>query len=165
MNTTGATILQRTATGGYVNRVAPLLPAHAMKTFEVRQPLATHFRPLSCDEAQCPHKAAGWITGFDVSQPGRWDAAQKYGQIATNRGLTFKVHRVGDTVTFTFPAGQACLEGHRALLDDRPPLYIVRGGDWRGNPRGERRVHANAADFQDDWMESQARLDRERERG
>lgn len=160
MNASGAMVLQRTGTGGFVSRIQPLLPAHAMTTFEVRQPLATHFRSVSCEEAQCSHFAAGWITGFsDVDLPHKWDAAQTYGQLATKRGLKFMVHRTGNTVTFTFPAGQQCLEGHRVALD-RPPLFIVRNGDWRGNPRRQQRVHQTGADFQEHWMESQARLDR-----
>lgn len=164
MNTRGAMMLQRIPGGGMISRITPQLPAHSMKTFEVRQPIETHFRNVSCDEAQCSHKANGWITGFDLSQPGRFDAANTYGKIATKLGRKFKVAKVGDNVTFTFEPGQECLEGHRVALD-RPPLFIVRGGDWRGNPRREVTMHKTGADFEDDWRNSQDKIFNVIERG
>ncbi len=165
MNTRGATILQRLPGGGMVSRIAPLLPASAMKTFEMRQPLATHFREIPCEQAQCSHQAGGWITGFsDIDLPHKWDAAQTYGAIATRRGLRFTVTRVDNTVTFVFAAGQRCLEGHRVSVD-RMPLYIARGGDWRGNPRHTGRVHTSAEFWREDWLETQGCFERLQQRG
>jgi hypothetical protein len=165
MNTRGATILQRLPGGGAVQRIAPLLPATAMKTFEVRMPLSTHFRPASCQESDCNHWRDGWVTGFsDVDLPHKWEAAQTYGGIAHRRGLRFTVQRVGNTVTFTFPPGQQCIEGHRVAID-RPPLYIARDGDWRGNPRKVSRLHANAQDFREDWLTTEDRFRTLQKRG
>jgi hypothetical protein len=49
---------------------------------------------------------------------------------------------------------------------ERPELYIVREGDWRGNPRGTPpRRHARAADWVDEAMEHQDRINTARERG
>lgn len=165
VNAHGAMILQRLPGGGMLSRVAPLLPARAMKTFEVRMPLSTHFRKATCIEADCAHYRNGWVTGFsDVDLPHKWEAAQTYGGIAYRRGLRFKVNRTGNTVTFTFPPGQQCIEGHRVAVD-RPPLYIARGGDWRGNPIRMSRLHANAADFRDDWLSTEDRFRELQKRG
>lgn len=164
MNTYGATILQRLPNGGVVQRVAPLLPAHAMKTFEIRRPLATHYRRARCEEVGCDKNRAGWVMGFDLTQQAKVDAANLIRRIAHHRGLKCRITQVGTTVTFLFPAGQQCLEGHQVPLE-RDPLFIVRGGDWRGNPRGERYTHSTGDSFMDDWRTSQDRLDTARGQG
>jgi hypothetical protein len=52
-------------------RVAPLLPAWAMKTFQVASPRATHFRPASCAEAECDAYLHGWEPRI-VARPADW---------------------------------------------------------------------------------------------
>ena len=59
-------------------------------------------------------------------------------------------------VEFTFEAGQSCFEQH--VLPARDPIYLVRGGDWRGNPTGERHVHTSGEDFVDEWQNHADRL-------
>lgn len=164
MNTRGATMLQRLPGGGMVNRIAPALPAHAMKTFEVRQPLATHFRQVPCAEAGCDKYAAGWVMGFDLTEMAKVNAANSINRVVKARGMRCKVERVGTKAIFTFPPGQSCLEGHRVLVG-REPLYIVRGGDWRGNPRRESYRHASGDAFMDDWRTSQDRIEAFKRRG
>lgn len=158
MNAHGATILQRLPGGGFVQRIAPLLPAHAMKTFEVRRPLASHYRRARCEEVGCMKYAAGWVMGFDLTQQAKVNAANTIRRIVHARGLRCRVDRVGTSVTFTFPPGQQCLEGHQVPLE-RDPLFIVRGGDWRGNPRRDQYKHTTGDSFMDDWRSSQERLD------
>ena len=59
---------------------------------------------------------------------------------------------------FTFEAGQTCFVEHRVPLE-REPLYVVRDGDWRGNPRGTApRIHTRPDDWVDDFAEHQQRL-------
>jgi hypothetical protein len=36
---------------------------------------------------------------------------------------------------FEFAAGQQCFASHKVSLE-RPEFYLVRGGDWRGDPTG-----------------------------
>lgn len=127
-------------------RVAPLLPAESMKTYQVSSPLATHWRPATCAETGCEQHLRGWSTTVAPESreehllrgSGRhWSSMER-----TRDGL----HR------YAFPPGQACFAAstHRVLLD-RQELYVVRGGDWRGNPTGDVYRHANADDWVDDF--------------
>ena len=85
--------------------------------------------------------------------------------IRKNSGRRFVESRVlsdeGVPLTaFRFEAGQRCFRAdeHRARLE-RPEIYLVRDGDWRGNPRGtEPRRHASAADWVDDFANHQETL-------
>jgi hypothetical protein len=43
---------------------------------------------------------------------------------------------------------------------ERPELYVVRGGDWRGNPRGEVRRHSGPDSWVNDFAEHQDRIAR-----
>ena len=38
----------------------PLLPSGSMKTYQMAQPLKTHWRPASCEEVDCPNYLSGW---------------------------------------------------------------------------------------------------------
>lgn len=153
---------------GGVWRVAPLLPAHAMKTFEIRQPLATHFRVATCAEANCKWYAEGRIVGFDLTDPAKVAAANELARICVDSGLRYQAKTVGTTAQFTFPAKQRCLTSytrpHRIPLE-RDPLMIVRGGDWRGNPRREGMRHTSPESFVDHWATDLDKLNTEQERG
>jgi hypothetical protein len=142
-------------------RVAPKLPAHAMRTYALDQPLATHYRVASCAEVECPAWAHGWRMGYDLTDPAKVEAANLI-RNKSGRAFTFEV--VGTVVTFTFPPGQQCFRVHRVPLE-REPLMVVRGGDWRGNPRRERHVHTSAESFVDEWATDLDKLNTERERG
>lgn len=139
-----------------VNRMTPVLPAEAMKSYVILAPRATHFRPGSCAEVDCPHLQFGWRTVIDESTDlGRRQAyyirresARKFTEDRDATGLT----------TFTFEAGQRCFRTHQVRLD-RPELFVVRGGDWRGNPRGiETRRHTRPEDWVDDFANHQTAL-------
>ena len=144
-----------------VNRFDPQLPPSAMKTYELRSPLATHWRPATCAEVDCAAQAHGWRTVIDVATDlGRVQA----NYIRLHSGRHFTAEETGTLVTFTFPAGQTCFAEHRAPLD-RPEFYRVVGGDWRGNPRGEVYNHANAADWVDDFRNHQDKLATEAQKG
>jgi len=136
------------------NRWMPRLPVGAVKTYEIRSPLATHWRTVTCAEDDCPNRAHGWRTALDTSRPEHAEAAN---WIRLHSGRSFTVEEAGPLVTFTFPPGQNCFTRHRQPLD-RPEFYRVVGGDWRGNPRGDVRQHANGADWQDDFANHQDKL-------
>jgi hypothetical protein len=113
--------------------IQPNMPAHSYKTYEVRQPLATHFRPASCVEVDCQAYANGWISTIDVST----ELGQKQANyIRLSSGRHYAASENGTAVTFHFASGQACFTTHHIPLG-RPQLFVVRGGDFRGNPRGE----------------------------
>ena len=60
---------------------------------------------------------------------------------------------------FTFPPGEECFREHTVRLD-REEVYVVRGGDWRGNPRKEHRTHDTADNWVEDFSEHQQTIDR-----
>ena len=143
-------------------RLPPKMPVHAYRTFVIVSPRDQLVR-TACEEAGCKAWRTGWETVVDESTDlGRRQAEY----IRTESGRTFTEHRSGGLVSvsaswrpatepavarltvFRFEAGQRCFADHQT----RPERYLVRGGDWRGNPRGEMRRHARP----DDWVEDMA---------
>jgi hypothetical protein len=134
-----------------LNRIPPQMPVGAYKTYSVRAPLETHWRPATCEEADCPNYLNGWKTIL----PADSDLVE----VARHSGRQFTETRTeGGLVEFTFEAGQPCFQtsNHR-LPNDRPQLYSVRGGDWRGN-LGVIRRHTRGADWVDDFANHQDQL-------
>jgi hypothetical protein len=144
-----------------MNRIVPALGAAGYQTFSIAAPVATHTRPATCDEAGClPHRN-GWTTTVDEATAlGQQQAAYIRGQ--AGRGFT-ETTEAGMTV-FRFAAGQTCFAAgsHRVPLD-RPALYSVRGGDWRGNPAGlPTRTHTRAEHWVEDFAEHLDRVEHDR---
>jgi hypothetical protein len=138
-------------------RIPPALPAHLMRTYRVAAPLATHYRPGTCEEAGCAAWEHGWETVTDEGTDlGRRQA--DYIRRESGRGFT-EDRDEGGLTRFVFGAGQQCFAGHR-VRNERPERYLVTGGDWRGNPTGERREHKRPGLWQEDFEENQARLRR-----
>lgn len=137
-----------------LNRIEPVGPAAAYKTYSIASPLATHFRPATCQEVDCANYAKGWLTRLDTADPKQAGLAN---DIRMKLGRKFMAVERGTVVEFTFPPGQQCFAQHRVPLD-RPEFFVVRDGDWRGNPRGTAPVQRNAADWQDDFANHQDRL-------
>jgi len=145
-------------------RIDPALPVQAYKTFQIQAPHSTHFRKATCAEADCPHHLQGWQSVIDE----RTELGQRQAHyIRKQSGRRFREdqHSVGMTV-FTFEPGQTCFasDDHRVRLD-KPELFVVRDGDWRGNPTGRRRQHARPEDWVDDFGEHQLAVKEQHERG
>jgi hypothetical protein len=145
-----------------LNRIQPALPVQAYKTFEVRRPLATHFRPGTCAEADCPAYERGWTTNVDESTD-LGQAQAHYIRKESGRRFREESHPEGMTA-FVFEAGQKCFAEHRVPLD-RPALYVVRGGDWRGNPLREFYQHSRPDFWVEDFALHQAGLRAVQDRG
>lgn len=97
-----------------------------MKTYSIRAPLATHFRPASCEEYGCDALAHGWMSPIDESTD---LGARQAHYIRTESGRKFVEQRAEDGKTlFVFEAGQECFTPHHVALD-RPELFIVRDRD------------------------------------
>ena len=150
-------------------RVDPQLPAGAYQTYAVTAPLATHFRAATCAEAGCRAHAGGWRTAVDE----RTDLGQGQAHyIRAEAGRRFVEHPQEDAggqptglTCFEFEAGQRCFGEHRVRAD-RPEIYTVRGGDWRGDPAGGgTRRHASYADWLDDFGSHQQHIADQVERG
>lgn len=146
-------------------RIEPKMGPASYRTFEVAQPITTHYRQATCAEVRCLAYESGWQSGIDEST----DLGQRqahYIRKQSGRSFTESRSEVGITV-FVFEPGQRCFasDTHRVPLE-RPALYVVREGDWRGNPREiEPRVHARAADWVDEFANHQDRLATEIDRG
>jgi len=141
----------------------PNMPVTAYKTYRILAPVSSHFRPGTCAEADCPHYLSGWQSRIDEST----ELGQRQAHyIRRESGRRFTEHRdeAGLTV-FGFEAGQKCFGGQHQVRLDRPELYVVQDGDWRGNPTGRVRRHANATDWVDDFGEHQNGLAAQMERG
>ena len=109
-----------------LNRIPPRLAAHQYRTFAMRAPLGTHFRPASCEEMDCPAYLQGWTTRVDLSTD-LGQAQARY--IRKDSGRTFTEVEPG---VFRFEPGQACFRAsdHRTR-NDRPEMYLIRNGDHR----------------------------------
>lgn len=145
-------------------RLPPALPAAAMKTYQVSAPLSTHWHPVTCEEAACEFWREGWTSYIDESA----DLGQRQAHyIRKESGRRYREERNEAGITeFTFEPGQRCFaSGRHRGRNERPERYIVRGGDWRGNPTGERRVHANADDWTEDFATHQDKIKTLLERG
>lgn len=146
-----------------INRIQPVLPAQAYKTFQIIAPGSTHFRPGTCEEAGCGAYERGWRTLLDeTSDLGQ----QRAHYIRKLCGRRFAEERDPEGLTvFTFEPGQRCFAQHRVPLE-RESFYFVRGGDWRGNPLGGRPFqHRRGEEWVEDFAEHQARLNAAIERG
>lgn len=123
-------------------RVQPALPIEAYRSYRISSPRDTAIRS-ACGPG-CHAYDHGWGTTVDESTPlGQFQAAY----IRESSGRTFTELRTADGLTvFRFEAFQRCFADHMTL----PERFIVRDGDWRGNPTGFRRVHARAADWVED---------------
>ncbi|WP_181787209.1 hypothetical protein [Streptomyces phytophilus] len=147
--------------GAQLFRPPPLMGAGAYKTYEMRSPLSTHFRRGTCAEAQCPQYLNGWRVRVEALTPDLLHAARTSGRKWVEQHVA-----EGETYLL-FEAGQPCFRAdqHRIRVE-RPPLYVVRDGDYRGNPRGTRgRQHLNPAHWVEDFAEHQQTLADEIEKG
>lgn len=133
-------------------RIQPQLPPVAMKTYAISAPRESHWREAPCSEVGCLAHENGWESYVDESTP--LGQRQAY-YIRRNSGRGFKESRneYGITV-FSFGPGQECFQAHQIHLD-RPEFYLVRGGDWRGNPRGDTFQHSSPDNWVEDFAEHQ----------
>lgn len=136
-------------------RLAPALGPEHYSTYGILRPTQTHSRAASCAEVECDAYRLGWATPVDEST----DLGQRQaGWIRHHAGRRYVERRDGALTRFEFHPEQPCFAEHRVPLD-RPSLFLVKGGDWRGNPRRiPVRRHASGRDWVDDFGEHQDRL-------
>lgn len=139
----------------------PLMGPESYKSYVLAQPLATHWRPATCEEVGCDHYLHGWqvrVEGLTAEQE----------HAARNCGRRFEELHIAEGETWLrYEAGQPCFHAgeHRAPLA-RPPLYVVRDGDRRGNPRQTKaRLHQRADLWVEDFAEHQDQLADAQRRG
>ncbi|MFF0138550.1 hypothetical protein ACFYRN_19170 [Streptomyces sp. NPDC005227] len=141
-----------------VNRLTPAMDVGAYQTFAITAPRDTSV-VAACEQVACAAWQFGWESKVDEATPlGREQAAY----IRQTSGRTFREQRTGDGLTvFRFEAHQRCFEEHRT----RAEIYLVRDGDWRGNPTGRRRNHQRPADWVEDFGEHQQRIADQQQKG
>jgi hypothetical protein len=141
--------------------IEPLMGPEAYKSYVISQPLATHWRRATCEEIGCPDYQHGWKVRVEGLPAELVHAARTSGRRHSELN-------VADGETWlVFEAGQACFRAteHRAPIG-RPPLFVVRDGDARGNPRGTKaRLHQRAESWRDDFAEHQQTLADAQQRG
>jgi hypothetical protein len=143
-----------------LNRVMPKLPVEAMTTYSIQAPAQTHWRVATCAEADCANWRNGWR--IHIEKITKLANGEKLVADIKGSGKSWRVLDLGLGQTFwEFEAGQSCFNGdvgqHRVRVG-RPELFVVRGGDWRGNPRAERRVHTDIAGWIDDMSTNRDKL-------
>ncbi len=139
-------------------RIDPAGPVGAYQTYSVTSPLDTQVR-AACEQVDCPQWRHGWRTLVDeAADLGREQAAYIRGQ---SRRTFRERPGPGGLTEFLFESGQRCFADHRT----RPEVYVVRGGDWRGNPTGQKRTHTRPIDWVEDFGEHQLRVADQIERG
>lgn len=141
-----------------VNRITPNLPVQAYQTYAITRRRDTTVRAV-CEQVDCPQWRHGWDSVIDEStELGRTQAAYIRGESRR----TFREMRTDQGLTvFRFESGQRCFADHQT----RPEIYLVRDGDWRGNPTGRKRQHTRAADWVEDFGENQLRLVDQQKKG
>lgn len=131
-----------------------------MQTYAVLAPRDDEdYRPASCAEAECPDYMNGWATTLDpATELGRSqilyvrrDSRRLFTETALESGL----------IRFAFSPGQTCFRVGQAgthRVQVAPSVFLVRGGDSRGNPRGQTRVHKRREDWVEDFATHQNTL-------
>lgn len=137
-------------------RLDPAMGVGSYKTYSVHQPKTGHTRIGSCERAGCEANLYGWRTGVPT-------LSVQADYIRNKSGRRFTEEVIGGESLFTFYPGQQCFTEHH--VTDRPQIHMVRGGDWRGNPSGERRIHTTGDFWVEDFTEHQAKLAEQIERG
>lgn len=127
-----------------INRVELATPVQAMQTFAAASPAPTHFRTARCEEVDCRFHREGWRIPVDADT----DLGRRQIQLINASGRRYTVQHDGPLTVFVFHAGQQCFAVHQVPVG-RPPLYLVRGGDWRANT-GLIRRHTRA----EHWVEN-----------
>jgi hypothetical protein len=142
-------------------RLPPKMDPTAYRSFEVHSPLKTHFRAATCAEVECQHHLAGWVSVIDVAtEQGRtWATAIK------RSGRRYTLDSADTTLTFRFPAGQSCFKSPHRVPLGRPELFVVRDGDWRGNPTGRADRGVRPAEFVERMAENLDTLSTEVNKG
>lgn len=144
-----------------LNRLQPLGPAEAYKTYQISAPKSTHFRKATCVEINCPNYVNGWKIRLEV-------LSQDVQEIVRKSGKKYQVMPVAEGETYlVFEAGQSCFDEFRHMTRvEKPEIYVVRDGDWRGNPRGtQARKHTSHEFWLEDFAEHQDKIKTQIERG
>jgi hypothetical protein len=125
-------------------------------SYRIVNPEDTHFRRISCEEADCEHQEFGWQSLIDEST----ELGQRQAHyIRTQSGRKFTEDRnPGGTITvFSFEAGQRCFMEHKTNVG-KNPLFLVHS-------RTRQFQHTSAQSWADDLHTHQDKVLRTIEKG
>lgn len=140
-----------------VYRIEPKLPPQHMKTYQIARPVTEQFwRSATCEEVQCPQFLGGWMTVIEkmIDPDGQLEYTVRHS------GRPFKECREPGKITFVFEPGTPCFKAsiHKVPIE-REPLYVVKDGDWRGNPRRTRpKQHTQPEHWVEDFANHQQHI-------
>lgn len=143
-----------------MNRLPPQGQVQDYKTYQINCPVSTHWRPATCAEKDCPDYLNGWRVRVEGLPPEMLHAAK-------TSGRKFSELHISETENWlVYEAGQPCFRAsqHKALLG-KQEIFIVRDGDWRGNPTGRRRLHTRPEFWVEDMAENQDKVAKQTQRG
>lgn len=144
------------------NRPEPALRPEQMKTYAIIRQDGVHMRPATCAEIECPQWVNGWITRVP-----RGTDLEAYIVSGAHGRRCYEVTPIESAERqFMFAIGQSCFREstHRVPIE-REPFFVVRDGDWRGNPRGTAAINRRPDDWVDDFANHQQRIADARDRG
>jgi hypothetical protein len=132
----------------FAQRVEPKLPPGAMQTYDVSAPLETHWRSATCAEVECKAFMQGWSSDVLDGSVDEARLAKAY-ESDFRRGAIRGEKLETGFIRYHFPAGTACFrQAWHKLPLERPALFMVRSGDWRGTDGVIRRFATGA-----DWVD------------
>jgi hypothetical protein len=138
-------------------RIEPVAGPQFYKSYTMKAPVRTHWRPATCEEYECDDFLCGFVTTVDLTS----DLGQRqYHYLSHDRERSYHIQRLSmELVKFIYGPGNRCFRSdeHRVPVG-RPPRLLVVGGDWRGNPRREILVHTRVEDWVDDSRNHQDKI-------
>lgn len=143
-----------------MNRIQPNGRVQDYKTYQIVSPLNTHWESATCKEVDCPDYLKGWKLRVEGIPPEMLHAARTCGRRFTELDVTENEHWL------IFEAGQPCFRAHehRRLLD-KQEIFVVRDGDFRGNPTGNVRKHTRPEFWVEEMSENLDDIRNAQERG
>lgn len=151
--------------GGGPAGIQPQGPVQMYRSYQLKQPLATHWTPATCREVECPEFVNGWTTVVDP-RTDQGAAAAHY--IEHDRSRThLKTVLPDGRWSYWFEPGQAFFssdEHEHYVPLERDPIAIIRDGDHRGNDTG-RVERVSLDEWVDRFGENQQVLKEAQDRG
>lgn len=137
-------------------RIEPTLPPENRTSYHILAPAGTHWRPATCEEVVCRQWRDGWVSRVNTVTA---EGIANYIRHHSGRQFTEEKDVQPGVVLFRFGPGQMCFAAaeHRVRIE-RPEIYVVRGGDYRGNPRQEGKRFDRPDQWVDEFAEHQQAL-------
>lgn len=142
-----------------VRRLPPKMPTGNYVTYKVASPLATHYRPATCAEADCEAYENGWSYR-------KADLDERLLYIVTHAGKRYREVEHQNETYLIFEPGQPCFQArmHRVSLE-RPEFYYAGRGDFRSFTTRKAQKFDRPEDWQDHFAHHQDRLNTLIQRG